>query len=450
MKLDIEKWINRLDPLDNEAKELFSESVICYKIGAYRSAFIMSYLAFKITLKNRIINCSYRPEGFNEGRWQSVIIKELNNEDNWEKHLNDIIVADPKKEGSIAIIFFEQREIAKNEYEYWKNVRNQCAHAKSGIINSSTVECFWNYLQDNLSKFYVLGGKQYLLEELLEYYRYRVVENKNKLTLLIHDIEVVYGENACEFFKEFNVRFENRYRIMVNDENRDFWKEIIYSSHDNIQEGFIKSIMEKEYYFIQFYRIFPDILEKAISFDNKFILDKVSKWLELWEPDYRGGNNTFWDILYKLLKKKPDEVNIDMISRKVDLDIISNVDFDIEQLKLLEGYKVFDKFILNAGSYFFDVTFDGIRINNGYKERKPIEWFKYSTWNKELIAKLSESFERLDVSISNLKKSNFGSWEYERRKIYIDLIKLYWCNIEKVIEDENLTIYNKIYEYIKE
>ncbi|MEW9939696.1 hypothetical protein AB2T96_19685 [Clostridium butyricum] len=38
-----------------------------------------------------------------------------------------------------------------NRYEYWKNIRNSCAHAKDEHINSATVEQFWNYMQDDMN-----------------------------------------------------------------------------------------------------------------------------------------------------------------------------------------------------------------------------------------------------------------------------------------------------------
>ena len=41
MKIPFEKWIED-NSIPEEAKELFAESIICYKISAYRSAFIMS------------------------------------------------------------------------------------------------------------------------------------------------------------------------------------------------------------------------------------------------------------------------------------------------------------------------------------------------------------------------------------------------------------------------
>ena len=50
MKIAFEKWLEE-NEIPEEAVALFSESIHCYKDSAYRSAFIMSYIAFQNILK---------------------------------------------------------------------------------------------------------------------------------------------------------------------------------------------------------------------------------------------------------------------------------------------------------------------------------------------------------------------------------------------------------------
>ena len=81
--------------------------------------------------------------------------------------LNNIIDASKKNADRLGAVFkFTNYEIVKKEHNYWKNIRNCCAHNKQKRITSATIEQFWNYMQDELPKFYVSGGKEYLLEEL--------------------------------------------------------------------------------------------------------------------------------------------------------------------------------------------------------------------------------------------------------------------------------------------
>lgn len=55
MKIPFEKWIED-NSIPEEAKELFAESIICYKISAYRSAFIMSYSPYLDFTSNQCHN----------------------------------------------------------------------------------------------------------------------------------------------------------------------------------------------------------------------------------------------------------------------------------------------------------------------------------------------------------------------------------------------------------
>ncbi|WCN36489.1 hypothetical protein [Aneurinibacillus uraniidurans] len=435
MKLQIEKWVDKLKPFDANAEELFRESVICYKIGAYKSAFLMSYLAFKITIKDRILNCTYRPDLYQgkDAEWQENILKPLVDDDTWEKHLNQIIEADPNptsRSYSRAIILFENREEAKNEYNYWKNIRNKCAHAKKGTIDSSTVECFWNYVQDNLSKFYVLGGKEYLVERLLDYYKYRDIEDDQNKILLINDINIVFKHDSQDFFSKFLERFNSSVHFVINAHNADFWKDIVESQFESIQEGFVRSIMRDSNYFISFYEHFPQILNLAVSLERRFIKDSLSKWMGNWFGFIAGRRNTiFWDILCVLLKDYSSEIDINETSR-IDLSIIRGVDFDDEKLEVLKKHRVFNKFILRSGSYFFAVDFDSIGRNTGSREREVIPWFEYAEWDEEMLLAMNRAFRELNRRIESLRNSMYGSWEITRKRIYCELIQTYKDRID--------------------
>ena len=162
MKLLIEDWSQR--NLTENAVDLMEEAVMCYKIGAYRSAYLMSYLAFKTTIRERVLNAP-KPDGIDDSCWRNQILVPLDNDNKWEEALNNIVIAAKDEGKGVGAVFkYTNYERIRNRYEFWKNVRNSCAHAKDEHITSSTVEQFWNYMQDDLSEFYVLGGKQYLLD----------------------------------------------------------------------------------------------------------------------------------------------------------------------------------------------------------------------------------------------------------------------------------------------
>lgn len=74
MKLQIETWSK--ENLPSNAGALMEEAVICYKVGAYHAAYILSYLAFKTTIRERILKAS-RPDGISEKCWDDQIINLL-------------------------------------------------------------------------------------------------------------------------------------------------------------------------------------------------------------------------------------------------------------------------------------------------------------------------------------------------------------------------------------
>jgi|GEM_PF-1618864 len=430
MKLQIEKWVEEHKPFEGNATDLFHESVICYKVGAYKSAFLMSYLALKVTIRDRILNCTYRP-GLYEGKdveWQENILKPLIDDDTWEKYLNQIIEADPNptsKSCNKAIIYFENREETKNEYHYWRNVRNKCAHAKKGTIDSSTVECFWSYLQDNLSMFYVLGGKEYLVERMLEYYKYRDIEENQSKMLLISDINIVYKHDSQEFFKKFLGRANiNSYRL-INNHNMGFWRDFIESQYEGIQEGFVRVMMSNPNYFIDCYGYFPQILNLAVSLERRFIKDSLSKWMSGHFGRTESRNKVFWDLLFILLKNFSSEIDINQIL-KIGLGVLNNVDIDDEKLEVLNKHRIFNGFILHSGSYFFDADLEGILITNESKEREIIPWFEYAEWDRKLLISLEWTFSKLNGNIKLLRNAGHSTRVYDRRKeIYCGIIEKY-------------------------
>ena len=59
MKHSFEKWLkeqkeNKL--MDEQASDIFEESIRCHKASAYRAAIVMGVSAFNIVIRNRIID----------------------------------------------------------------------------------------------------------------------------------------------------------------------------------------------------------------------------------------------------------------------------------------------------------------------------------------------------------------------------------------------------------
>ncbi|MCZ1263677.1 hypothetical protein EIH79_02590, partial [Paenibacillus tundrae] len=152
MRTEFEKWIDETASFSSKGTVLIQEAVRCYKVNAYRGAYLFSYLAFKMTLRDRIITSSYLN---NKAEW-SKDLKALKG-DKWESNLDSLIFK--KQEG---LDVFSLSDDLKKEWEYWRKKRNDCAHAKDEIFEYSEVESFWSFLKKYMIKFQVMGSEAYL------------------------------------------------------------------------------------------------------------------------------------------------------------------------------------------------------------------------------------------------------------------------------------------------
>ncbi|UKS27521.1 hypothetical protein LOZ80_00790 [Paenibacillus sp. HWE-109] len=466
MKLRIEKWAEETKPFkeSDSAHDFFEESVRCYKIGAYKSAFVMSYLAFKTIVRNRILECPYGKEAVSSNPnplfWENELIKKLENDDSWESSLNTIVeasCADENNRKPIGILHFTNGEQTKSAYNYWRDIRNDCVHAKKQVtIDSSTVESFWNYLIDNLNKFYVLGGEQYTLKELeniYKYYSYPDIVSPERVTAIINDLNVTIKKKSKNFFHELftNLRKNEPSKLLVKESNITFWKDILESKHENIIEGIIEEISATPFNFFNFYKYFPQVLELAISVDSKFIVERLSDWL--CEPFYFLDNNQkmFWKLLVETLDRY-NGIYFDKILYRT-IALIASFEPDERKLRILNQNNIFKKYIFEQSPWFFK-TDSNSQYDNYHKlvsdESHYIECcFNYLDWDIECIKTLNSALDSLEYSMAY--RSNPSS--YSNGKIYQESCKRIICNNkEKILSIPNVDLsnYNRISKIINE
>lgn len=218
MVFSIEKWAE--SNLSENGVALLNESIKCYKVGAYRSSFIMSYLAFKVTIKDRIINAS-KPDNITEICWNNEVISKLKQDSQWEEKVNCLIDQSVKNGSGLKGVFcFSNDETVKHRYAYWKSIRNSCAHARNEHITAATVEQFWNYMVDDSPEYYVLGGKAFLSKQITEIFKYFYSYTKEELYSLLNQVEQVFGSSTKDFFKGFFA--ENPSATVLNKKTETF------------------------------------------------------------------------------------------------------------------------------------------------------------------------------------------------------------------------------------
>lgn len=456
MKLLVEEWAQ--ENLNENTLEIFRESIVCYKAGAYRSAYLMSYLAFKQTIRERILETSEYPNSFTEEEWSKIVISKLKDDNYWEGYLNKIVLQEQVKESKKGDIRLNEIFIYSNpcriicRFKYWRDVRNSCAHAKSESINAATIEQFWSYLYDDLNEFYILGGKKYLMNKLIDSYKYYISEQGKNVDKLIVDIKSVYGDELKQFFEKFLDELKKVNMNLANENNVGFWKKIIFNKSDAIIKAFIENISEKKDIFLDFYRFFSSILQLVVENDSRFIQEYINPLLCRNRCDNSFLlNNSFWDILSSNVLYRDNIIDINNITLNIDnFRLINTINLDEYKILLLNEHKVFKSFILNAGKAFFYTDASShwsyYCHGNPINDELLIQYFNLVEWDKELIEKIDTAYK--DVIESKESRGNSDSlYNAEKRlNAYEDIVINNIEKIKKYCKNNNmdLSLYQSI------
>ncbi|EJV74387.1 hypothetical protein [Bacillus cereus] len=160
MKLEIEKFISEVE-FPEVSMSLIEEGILCYKAGAYKSAYIMSYLFFLNVVKHRALESSYAPIGY--GRERKKKTDEIPYDEFWERKVFDLITTEKSRSR-----YFEVSKSIITQMEYWRTLRNDCVHSKGNQFVAAHVESFWLFIQSNLPELVINCRKNVMSRELDE------------------------------------------------------------------------------------------------------------------------------------------------------------------------------------------------------------------------------------------------------------------------------------------
>lgn len=224
MKLKFETWIEKSHYSDN-ASALFRSSIDCYKAQVYPASLLMGYLGFIVVIKDRIMEAEM-PSGFPQQLWIDAI-RDLQNEDLWEAAAFNAVMRQEISQGPKAgPPFFPINDSLRNQIRYWKDRRNDCAHNKDNEINISHVDGLWAFLESNLQKITIEGGKISLLNKFKRHYDRSYTSATEDVTPLISEIS----------------------NVVSKGELGDFWKDLLDTVTDlydySIEISLIKKILK--------------------------------------------------------------------------------------------------------------------------------------------------------------------------------------------------------------
>jgi hypothetical protein len=357
MKLGFEKYMET-ENLTKESLELYKESIVCYKAGAYRASLIMSYLAFLESIKNKVI-VAERPDEVLDSTWRKIQ-ENILKEDEWDRNTFEVLTQEdfeiPNGTGTIKKKVFDLSGSLRRELEYWRDRRNDCAHYKKNQITSSHIESFWSFIKSNYKKINMYGSRETLLKKIGDYIELNIkiedqrvkeilkkisqeVKNENDAEEVILALELLLGEGKFHWF-------------LYKEEMSDILHYLLSLEEENIKNGIEKYLNSKE----------------SIVF---FLERNIQSLVEL---------NISDSLILKLWKQELSEIQRNKLCELVSL--LLNNNFIIEDDK--------EEFKKEVANYLIHTSLSEIEFkilgDNGILEvflnSKVYCWYDYNIWNK--------------------------------------------------------------------
>lgn len=335
MKIAFEKWLEE-NEIPEEADALFKESIHCYKVSAYRSAFIMSYIAFQNILRKRMLSAANTPTGVTQ-TWWTNICADLGNEDKWDSTVADCV----KRNNPDRIFLITSATVA--EYEAFRVIRNKCAHGKTGKIDYYHVESLWNYIEENFYKFVINGGKAGVLVEIQNHYDKTITPPGTDVSYVIDHIKSgVLDTDLDQLIKEiyaFCVQETSPYRALFSNHSPqiDLWDKLVNESNERIQNKIIEFIInDKEDKVCDFVGRYPSTADKFLSI-NAFAR---RLWTGLLK-DCCYDRDGFWILVDRIVRNNVVPANEKDDFNKLLFDSVGK-SFPEEKRELLEQTNYFE------------------------------------------------------------------------------------------------------------
>ena len=280
MELDFEKWL-RDQSFSTESQSAFQESIICYKVSAYRAALIFSYIGYMSVIKERILKATNLPNGYSRERLEDVQTK-LRRDNIWDSYLFDLINTEK------ASNLFGLSEDIRKQFQYWRDRRNDCAHSKDNEIIAAHIESYWSFIRSTNSKLAVNGGKAALINSIMTHYDPNFTSPSEPTKPLIQEISHVVPSNELtsfflEIFNSFNLEFLDYWNFYHGQGKTKilFFPECLKHGTPATQSAVADFILSQEKLLVILLDVFPqyiNILQRQPPLARSFWKNKLAKF----------------------------------------------------------------------------------------------------------------------------------------------------------------------------
>jgi hypothetical protein len=338
MQLKVEKWLSE-QTLGKKVTPLFDEAIKSYKAGAYKAGLLFSYLGFMTILKERIIN-SQNPPGIPSGMW-TQLQTDVQNRESWDKKVFEATQIQRPAE------IFPISDTIRREVVYWKDRRNDCAHFKHEKIDYHHVESFWSFLDTNLAKFTVNGGRDALIRKFKDHFDLSLTSPSADFTPLVVEIEsAVDTSDLRTFYDSLLNEIDNSY----DGNTYKVYNKVLDSYNSVIADELIEFIKADDERALDFIRTYPQKVP-FLNFSPAFIR---SLWYDKLFLHGNNDYNVYTSLLQNNLIPTSDinEANTKVVSR-LSSQLPNAIEFFIlNQNSFFERLR--ERALPNGGIFSFD------------------------------------------------------------------------------------------------
>ncbi|NOW96132.1 hypothetical protein [Mucilaginibacter sp. SG564] len=392
MKSPFETWLSE-KKFSNNVFQMFTESIACYKNGAYRASLHFSYLSFLTSIKE-LINRTVKPNNINQEKWDAVINKIQINEA-WEKAVFSELT---NKHSGI----FNISDDIRDQIKYWRDRRNDCAHYRDNEIEAHHTESFWSFLKSNLPKITIEGGKENLLNKFSDHFNPTYKPVNADFSHLVEEIDDTVEQNDLTDFWQQLINRTDIYGFLFHHDNialkivNRVFELCCTNTKENLADFLIKR--QNDLTVITYY---PNSI-KNFNYSPKQIREI---WrLRIWNDKYNAFSNYATLLDHELIPQ--DEIN------EANQFVIDHC----------TGYRPQDerthKILKSNG--FGDALFQRAIVKDRLQD-----WYKFVQPRADLLTYYVEKYpleqETVEVLCDMYTRTKYDHWLGDRvRKLFID------------------------------
>ena len=215
---------------------LFEDSIRCFDAGIYRQAYLLAYQGFTQYIRNIVLDAKM-PTGYVPNKWNGVQAK-LKKEKEFDEQVFTCIQQKNCTTGTPPVVaILDMPDTLRDDFIFWRNRRNDCAHYKAYDINASHVLAFYSMLNQYMLKITVEGGMKYLLREFKDAFDPAKTSPQKSIQPLVDKIlQMVHQSEMNDFFDglqsatrfHFGTKFYSILEGILSGSNKELKKYVIY------------------------------------------------------------------------------------------------------------------------------------------------------------------------------------------------------------------------------